>query len=224
MRKRSKLLLGALVATIALGTLVSTTSARRFGLTNQSFRAVWTGGAAETGLEFVVGMTTIKCPATLEGSFHSRTLSKVAEALIGYVTRAAVGMCAGGTVTLQAGTLPWHIRYDSFSGTLPVITEVHVRILGALYLISAREVPFGLLLACKYEATAATPWRMSLDPEAHGPAIVQLRPLREAQINLFVRLAESVANCPNEHQFTNSSTQRFTLLGTATAISITLVA
>lgn len=107
--RTTKHILTALIATAVLGALVANAAANRIALSTPSFRATW------TNLEWQAagGLFTIRCPVTIEGSFHSNTISKVLEALIGYVTRAAVGApaaCTGGTVTMLTSVLPWHIR------------------------------------------------------------------------------------------------------------------
>ncbi|MGN6189504.1 MAG: hypothetical protein ACTHOE_11430 [Conexibacter sp.] len=113
--------LGTVVGAIAiLAMAVGVASGRNFSLSNQTFRA--------TFAEFrVVGVEiSVTCRVTLEGSFHSRTIAKVREALIGAITAAtAAHPCAGGEafffngVEREPNTLPWHLQYDSFEGTLP---------------------------------------------------------------------------------------------------------
>jgi hypothetical protein len=131
MRTRSRLLLIALAATTFMSIATSAASARRFEESNQLFRLIW------TLLRFEVsGTTTVQCPVTLEGSFHSRTYTKVSGLLIGYVTRAFIR--GGRTECLNTGiarmnteTLPWHVQYLSFRGALPNITEVKISLIGA---------------------------------------------------------------------------------------------
>jgi hypothetical protein len=131
MQTRSTFSVVALAAVMVMALTVSLASARRFGLSNQTFRAIW------TLLRFEIeGTATIECPVTLEGSFHSRTLSKVSGQLVGYVTRAFVrgGLteCLNtGNVRANTETLPWHIQYNSFIGTLPSISEINFEIIGA---------------------------------------------------------------------------------------------
>src|SRR5580765_3632601 len=108
MRTRSKLLLAALATTAFMSIAVSSANARRFEISNQRFRAVW------TFLEFTANGHVILCPVTLEGSFHSRTLSKVSGQLIGYVTNAfvpATECVTGGRARALTETLPWHMQY-----------------------------------------------------------------------------------------------------------------
>jgi hypothetical protein len=135
MRIRGKLLL-ALIAALALAAAVGTASARRFEITSQGIRAVW----REFRLEEVSLTFRTVCPVTLEGSFHSRIISKVSGQLVGYITAAITGKegCGpeGESLWLSNGdgaavnTLPWHIRYDSFAGTLPTISSIVLQIVG----------------------------------------------------------------------------------------------
>jgi hypothetical protein len=83
-----------------------------------------------------------ECALTLEGSLHSRTLVKTTGALIGYITRATLGTCSRGSATILSTSLPWHVRYASFSGTLPNITRLNSTFTGFQYQI--REPVFGV--------------------------------------------------------------------------------
>jgi len=129
-----KLLLTALAASLLFAAAVSTASATRLSVSNQNIRATW------TSLEFVTpGVVTVRCKVTLEGSFHTRTIAKVARALIGAVTKGVVKQetCTNGSGatfngveryngTTAPNTLPWHLTYESFTGTLPAIATVSV--------------------------------------------------------------------------------------------------
>jgi len=127
MHTRSKLALAGLAATLLMAFAVNSASANHLSVSSQNFRLVWT---ALTFFGEGTGSTenTIICPVTLEGSFHSSTLAKVIGALIGHVTRATVvgTSCTGGRATILQETLPWHVTYEGFSGTLPRITAVRL--------------------------------------------------------------------------------------------------
>jgi hypothetical protein len=134
MRTSVKLILTALAASLLLSAMVSTASARNLSVSNQNIRATW------TLLEFAVSReVSVRCQVTLEGSFHTRTIAKVADALIGAITRAIVKQeaCREGTGsafngveryngTTTPNTLPWHITYRSFRGTLPNIESIRI--------------------------------------------------------------------------------------------------
>ncbi|HEX5146187.1 MAG TPA: hypothetical protein VFV85_04125 [Conexibacter sp.] len=115
------------------------------------------------------GLITIRCPVSVAGSFHSATIAKVRGSLIGNVTGAILDQsrCTGGTATLlngterlpsgstAANTLPWHIIYDSFTGTLPNITGVRVGLVGLALLVNVSIL--GSTVSCLYLATAREP-------------------------------------------------------------------
>jgi hypothetical protein len=126
MRTRSKLMLVGLGATLLLALNIGTAGARSLSIfPSQSFRTTF------NDLEFSVGEIRDDCRVTLEGSLHARTIAKVAGALVGYVTRVQTGQCSVTETRILTETLPWHIRYNSFSGTLPNITLLFVRVRGA---------------------------------------------------------------------------------------------
>jgi hypothetical protein len=128
MRTSAKLGLAALVAALLLASAISTASAGKLSVNEQSFRINY------TSLEFIIG-ATIRCRTTLEGSFHTRTIVKVAEALIGAISRGIIAHpCTGGEVWLDDGSsaqplgtaplkLPFHVEYGNFSGALPAFTS-----------------------------------------------------------------------------------------------------
>jgi hypothetical protein len=118
MRTSTMLGLTALMAALQLATAVSTATARTLSVSNQNIRATW------TSLEFASG--NLRCQVTLEGSFHSRTIVKVARTQIGAIDRAIVKeeSCLFGVVRPRTETLPWPITYESFTGTLPSISSV----------------------------------------------------------------------------------------------------
>jgi hypothetical protein len=119
-----KLLLAVTAATVVFGALTSTAIANRFSSSSQTLRAQF----REVRFEGAFGETS--CQLTLEGSLHSRTITKVRGTLIGYITAARLGPCAVGRYTILTETLPWHIQYDSFSGTLPsLITSIRTRVI-----------------------------------------------------------------------------------------------
>jgi hypothetical protein len=134
--KLSKLLLAGLGATVVLGALVSTASAGRLEVSSQTLRAAF------SEVIFTEPFSgEVRCVVTLEGSLHSRIIQKVAGTLIGYITRADLGRCVEpGTATILRETLPWHVRYASFSGTLPNITRLTIHVIGSAFRV---DFPFG---------------------------------------------------------------------------------
>jgi hypothetical protein len=160
MQRHTKLVMGALIAALMLSAAVTTASARRFEFSNQRFLAIWEGVEP---LIFGAGGQTIRCDATIEGSFHSRTISKVCGQLVGYVTEARIAHpCEIGDAWFQNGieeipgegrtnTLPWHIRFESFTGVLPRITGIRLQVINMAWLLHNE------LWNCLYKSTAAKP-------------------------------------------------------------------
>jgi len=152
MHARTMGVLAALVATLALALAVDGAAARNFELSNQHFRITWTELAFfDQGLAEFVAL----CPVTLEGSFHRRTFAKVVGSLIGHITRAVVreNACrdpagAAASARFLPESLPWHITYAGFSGFLPRIESLRVRILGIRFENSIRG------MACLFNGAA----------------------------------------------------------------------
>lgn len=151
MRAQFKLLVAALAAASFMAAFVGTASANRLAASeshvNINFPELTFAGSE--------GGSAVICPVTIAGSFHSRTISKVANSLIGYINRATVAeaSCRGGRARALTETLPWHVQYSSFSGTLPAITAVTLRLINASFQIEV----FGVL--CLYRTTATNPAR-----------------------------------------------------------------
>jgi len=147
-RKARTVAIAAALSGLALAVAVNEASGRRFSYTNSTLRATWSQMIFNAA-----GLGGVSCPVTLEGSLHSRTLSKISGQLIGHITRATIAeaSCLGGTLQRLAETLPWHWRYDSFTGTLPNIVTIKQQIVG----VSLRVTISGI--ACLYKSTAARP-------------------------------------------------------------------
>lgn len=145
----SKPLLTGLMAALALAIGAGSASAGRLSIDETRFRITW------PNLEFVGFGILIRCPVTLEGSFHSSTMRKVRGALIGHISRASVRgaepPCTGGTSTLLAGSLPWHLAYEAFTGTLPTIDSIEVSSIG----LAVRFDPAGAPHPCLAVTTTA---------------------------------------------------------------------
>ena len=125
--KICKLLLATSGASVLLVALVAGASARNLSVSNQSISGMW------SSFEFNLPGATTRCHITLEGSLHSRTMAKVSGSLMGYITRATLGPCLSFTVTILRETLPWHVRYAAFRGTLPNIDSIIVHLTEAAW-------------------------------------------------------------------------------------------
>ncbi len=159
MRNRSKLLLAGLCATFLLAAAVGTASANHLSVSEQAHRSRW------TALRFEAGGFLITCEVELEGSFHSATIAKVANALIGHITEAAFRNCTGGNMTAHRETLPWHWQYRGFTGTLPRIETASINLVGALFRIAPTGGP-----ECEAGTTQAEPGIGTIAIGARGEA------------------------------------------------------
>jgi hypothetical protein len=148
MRTRSRLLLAGLAAALLLSAAVTSTHARDLSISNQGIRIVW----SRVRMGSTSGIN-VECPLTLEGRFHSSTVHKTIGALVGFVTRGTVvpGSCTGGRTTINQEALPWHVRYNGFSGTLPTITLVFLRLIGSKFTVESGGS------TCITQSTAANP-------------------------------------------------------------------
>ncbi len=134
--KLCKLLLAVVGATVLLGALVGTASARNLRSSSTTFRATWTSA------EFAGGFGTARCNLTLEGTLRSATITKTANGEIGSVTASTIGTCPQGSATILKETLPWRVQYASFTGTLPAISAIKTNVIGSAFQI--REPTFGI--------------------------------------------------------------------------------
>ncbi len=156
--RHCKLFLVALAATTLLGTLVASASAGRLSSSTQAIGATW------TRMDFSGGFGTWECEVSLAGTLHSRTISKTANTLIGYITEASVNRCARGGATILRATLPWHVTYRAFAGSLPNISSVANNIIG--YSFVFREPTFGV--TCLARSTSSSPTILTINREASG--------------------------------------------------------
>jgi hypothetical protein len=148
MRKRTKALVAGMAIASALAVLAGTTDARRIEVSRQWWRKIW------SRLIIVIAGHVIECPVTLEGSYHSRTISKVCGQLIGSVTKAFIrgSACTGGSMRALTETLPWHVQYLGFIGRLPSIPGFRSIFIGwAFSVVNAEGI------ACLFGTTQANP-------------------------------------------------------------------
>jgi len=193
--------LSAIVAILALGAFVSISSAARLSSSSQTFRATW------VSRDYAGGFGTVRCPLTLEGSFHSRTIAKVSGALIGSITRAIHNSCGVGRATVLPATLPWHVRYFSFVGSLPTITNLATTITG--YAVEVCEPTFGI--CCLLISTAGQP-----------VSLVFSRETASGELN-SATIGGRIA-CSGGFEIGASGTSNsVTVLGSASRITLTLI-
>jgi hypothetical protein len=201
------------MATVVLAVVVEVASASRFAVSNQRIRATW----AALALEFGSGLGTVRCAVTLEGSFHSSTFAKVTGSLIGLVTRARMQQpCTGGVVRVLNGTetgstntLPWHLRYDSFRGSLPAVTAIRLQIVGFGFYFTLMET------RCLYASTAARPIFATYLPGVEEE-IFRVPP----SLSLEGRVSENVGGCLGTMGVAGMS--RLTVLGGSEEVRLQL--
>jgi len=198
-----KPLLAVVGAAVLLGALVGAATAGRLSTSSQTLRATF------ASLEFAGAFGTTRCPVTVDGSFHSRTTSKVASSLVGQITRAVIGTCARGSATVLTETLPWHVRYASFSGTLPNISSIQATIVGVASRI--REEVGGV--ACLSRTTVEEPATMRFNREAGGT-------VTSAVLGGTVRAG---AECLEVSASFIGTSNSLTVLNNTTRITITLI-
>jgi len=213
--------IAALIVTVLLAAVVSTATAARLSISNQNIRATW------TSLEFVSpGVLTVRCQLTLEGSFHTRTVAKVTRSLIGAVTKAQFKQesCTNGSFatfngvdryngTTSPNTLPWHITYESFAGTLPNINAVNILL---------QRFRFGITVPgiCTGQYGAETD-RLSYSASLGASREVSaLTPIEGRNSASLIRRDAGLA-CPPTQLFRAGGT--VSLLGNTTRITITLI-
>jgi len=142
----SKLLLAVVGAAVLLGALAISASAAHLEYSAQAIKATW------TRWNFRGGFGTVECEVVLSGSFHSRTITKTAGSLIGYITAGSVLRCARWGATTNQSSLPWHREYRSFAGELPSITGVSETVTGAEWTL--REPVFGVTCTIRREQSS----------------------------------------------------------------------
>ena len=125
MQAKKRLLFVGAIAAVAMAMGVTSASANRLSLNHTAFRAVFAPLRLRSS-----GVDLSACNVTFEGSFHASTFQKVSRTLIGVVNRASVTGCTTGGETVLAETLPWHLTYRSFTGTLPRITGMSINLVG----------------------------------------------------------------------------------------------
>jgi len=207
MRTRSKLILAGLSAALLMSLAVGSAQANRLSVSNKNWRAVWSRlvftNSSNSGL--------VTCPVTMEGSFHSATIRKVLGALVGYVTRATAGRpCIGGAATVNQSSLPWHITYEGFEGTLPLIIEIFLLLRNVNFTVEV----FGV--RCGYGKP---------EDNLRGIATIQVSTgliLLDGEASGILTKLSGGLLCPGTGKF-NKESEPVTQLGTTTKIAVTLI-
>jgi hypothetical protein len=220
MRKRTRLLFAAVATTLVLGVLAGSASATRLGLNVSTFSATW------STMSLSGAFSEVLCPVTLEGTFHRMTLAKVADSLVGVVTRARIeeASCTARApgVTGRAillSSLPWHITYRSFTGTLPRIESVKLAVINLMVLVSTQNSRESI--SCLFVATSARPLVLKANLNLTTGVLENLQ-VEEANRILLSNFQPE--RCPQEGLLGGTTNFVGPLPGSRTSITITLVA
>lgn len=136
-----------------------TASANRLSMTEQALGAAW------SQLSIDGAGADITCRAAIGATFHSPTLSKTRGALIGHVIDAPQPTsCLGGSATMLQETLPWHVTYEGFTGSLPNIGSIIFLFVG----LSIRVDPNGIPPACLGRTTTTNNFSATAIRDADG--------------------------------------------------------
>ena len=157
-----RMLLIALCLALVISVMAGSAAAGRFSVDDQDFRIVW------TEVSFVPDFVDpVRCGLTIIGSMHSRTITKTDGLLVGHVTSARTSFptCTPREegATALAFTLPWHVTYAVFTGTLPAITGVKLEILGASFDIFTIEDEGIRTALCLARTEASEPGKVTLN-------------------------------------------------------------
>lgn len=209
MSARRRILL-TIAAAAACLSLAATASANRLSLNAGTFRFVW----PEWTLAFTEPTeSSVRCPLTLTGTFATTALTKTTRGLVGNIVNSAIGFptCANGRPNVLAETLPWHVRYESFTGTLPAIGSIALEVIGLSYRWELNL----LSISCLFSATEAAParWRASLE---RGGAITSVRWDETKRIP-----GTGIILCPREATFGGTGTA--TQASSTAAVRVTLI-
>lgn len=167
MPTRARVAIAGIVTVVFMALAVNIASATHIRILNseRGFRVAWTeDGSSETD------GVLISCEVTLEGTWSAATFAKTVGTTIGRVTRSIVGQpCRRGNMRVLTETLPWPVQYNSFSGTLPVITRISVSILNESFGLEEGGGGF-----CLYRSEARHPERYILNLSEAGGGLRRL--------------------------------------------------
>jgi hypothetical protein len=207
-RVHVKLAVTAAFATAVLAAAIGTAPAGKLSFSSQTFRAVWG--------ELLFDIRP--CEIVIEGSFHARTFAKTAETLLGHVTRATVNALFCQRIIVLASSLPWRIRYESFTGTLPQITAIKALLLGAGILIKGTDL-LGRQFECLYQTSEVNELRVSFIRAANG-TLTSIKPDETVGIPIATWLSSAICT---PDLFLSNQSESLTVLNAATLISLTLI-
>jgi hypothetical protein len=176
MTTRSKFLLAALTAALALSLAVGTASALR-SLSIEGSETV-VGEGVVSFIQNTAGGTTVRCPTTITRTI-SRAIPKTNGILLGRITRIETNRpeanCTSSTGILQgiiilapepreeAGSTKCRLFFESIAGTLPNITGINKIIKGCLIGFETRVEIIGVVRCLYKENGAGIPARENVE-------------------------------------------------------------
>jgi hypothetical protein len=204
MHRFIKLILAALGASLLLASAGGLASARSLSISNQNVRATW------SRLEFTGSGIAIRCPVTIEGSYHARTIAKVIGNLKGAIRQVTIKneSCTGGTLAIERP--PWHWTYEGFTGTLPNITATRLLMTRRRWILTSSG------LRCTYGNETD---RVTFTSALSGGTVTSFTP--DAG-NAIHKVAPSELFCPETVSLSGSEGAEM-VSGTTTRLTITLI-
>ncbi len=134
----------AALAVLALTAFAGSAPARRLRVNDQNYEWIWEGAAGR--LRMSTAGRTIACNITLKGQFEAASFEKVTTPALARITE-TVNPGAGECQSMMEerfvalASTPWEVRYESFTGTLPNISSIIVRVIrGGFRLTLGTEV------------------------------------------------------------------------------------
>ncbi len=125
MRTRTRLGIAASLIALLLALSSMAASANRLSISSVRDRATWASFELTTS-----GFGTFKCEVIPMITFHRGTFTKTAGALVGTVLEVMIRNCTTAQIVAIGESLPWHVVFVNFTGTLPNITSVKFEIVG----------------------------------------------------------------------------------------------
>jgi hypothetical protein len=205
---KSSLVLALTIA--CLSGMTALASANRLSVSSTTLRAVWPEWTVTARWGETVLFQSV-CALTLHATLHTASFAKVSGSLLARADPATLApTCRTGSPILLTERLPWHLRYASFSGTLPNMSSVAFDIVGVSFLW--RE-PLGA--RCLYGGTEASPARFSATLERGGVTSVRWDETRP------VPGGGEGGLCPSTVTYSGSGTMM--TINSTTRITVTLI-
>ncbi len=141
--KYARTLLPLTLALSLLPLVAGTASAGGLGTSSRSLYITWDEPGPSGQLTIEASGMNIGCDVRLLGEFHSTVMIKAWERLSGLIRHVEISECGGGIISILNESLPWHVKYESFTGSLPGISSVRFLLNRVAFLI---QTPFGQCL------------------------------------------------------------------------------